>query len=188
MYAQNKDQKDLQGNASSSYFRWQDYSASHFLLQLPYFSDFYNDYNDYILFFIFKNICLFTFQIFGCFGSQLQHTGSSMRHGDLSLWCVGFSLGVARRLSSCGVRVPERVGSRARGLCSCGTQALQLWLACSVVVAHGLSCPAACGILVSRQGIEPASPTLEGGFLTTGPPGKSPCCFIIRPKSIKSCF
>ena len=32
---------------------------------------------------------------------------------------------------------------------------------------------AACGILVPRPGIEPASPALEGGFLTTGPPGKS---------------
>ena len=43
----------------------------------------------------------------------------------------------------------------------------------SVVVAHGLSCHAACGILVPRPGIEPESPALEGGFLTTGPPGKS---------------
>ena len=31
----------------------------------------------------------------------------------------------------------------------------------------------ACGILVPRPGIEPASSALEGGFLTTGPPGKS---------------
>ena len=31
----------------------------------------------------------------------------------------------------------------------------------------------ACGILVSQAGIEPVSPVLEGGFLTTGPPGKS---------------
>ena len=31
----------------------------------------------------------------------------------------------------------------------------------------------ACGILAPGQGIEPISPTLEGGFLTTGPPGKS---------------
>ena len=57
---------------------------------------------------------------------------------------------------------------------SCGTQDLQLWHAGSVVVALGLSCPVACGILVPRPGIEPTSPALEGGFLTTGPPGKSP--------------
>ena len=39
----------------------------------------------------------------------------------------------------------------------------------SVLVVHRLSCSTACGILVSRPGIKP---TLEGGFLTTGPPGK----------------
>ena len=45
------------------------------------------------------------------------------------------------------------------------------WYAYSL---HGLSsCPAARGILVARPGIELASPVLEGGFLTTGPPGKS---------------
>ena len=44
------------------------------------------------------------------------------------------------------------------------TQAQLLWQAGSV---------AACGILVPQQGIDPPSPALEGGFLTTGPPGKS---------------
>ena len=39
-------------------------------------------------------------------------------------------------------------------------------------MACGLSCPSACGILVPRPGIEPMSPALEGGFLTTAPPGK----------------
>ena len=43
----------------------------------------------------------------------------------------------------------------------------------SLVVARGVSFPATCGILVPRPGIEPASPALEGEFLTTGPPGKS---------------
>ena len=56
-------------------------------------------------------------------------------------------------LSSCGTWAPEHVGS--------------------VVVVCGLSCPAACGILVPRPGIEPTSSALEGGVLTTGPPGKS---------------
>ena len=42
----------------------------------------------------------------------------------------------------------------------------------SVVAANGLSCPAACGILVPQPGIEPASPALEGRLFTTGPPGK----------------
>ena len=39
---------------------------------------------------------------------------------------------------------------------------------------HGLNCLIACGILVPRQGIELASPALQGRFLTTGPPGKFP--------------
>ena len=50
--------------------------------------------------------------------------------------------------------------------CSCGVQAIP-------VVAYGLSCPAACGILVPGPGIEPVSPAFAGGFLTTGPSGKS---------------
>ena len=59
----------------------------------------------------------------------------------------------------------------------CGMWDLSLWCAGSVVVAHGLSCPAARGILVPQPGIEPATPALEGGFLTIGPPGKSPILF-----------
>ena len=60
----------------------------------------------------------------------------------------------------------------ARGLLSsCGTWALEC--AGSVVAVCTLSRPAACGILVPQPEIEPASPVSEGGFLTTGPPGKS---------------
>ena len=40
----------------------------------------------------------------------------------------------------------------------------------SVIVAHGPSCPAACGILP----LEPVSPALAGRLSTTAPPGK-PC-------------
>ena len=39
----------------------------------------------------------------------------------------------------------------------------------SVVVAHGPSCPAACGIF---PGLKPVSPALAGRFSTTAPPGK----------------
>ena len=56
-------------------------------------------------------------------------------------------------LSCCGTQVPEHTGS--------------------VVAVHGLSCPAACGILVPQPGIEPASPALQDKFLSTGWPGKS---------------
>ena len=43
----------------------------------------------------------------------------------------------------------------------------------SLVVAHRLSCSEACEILVPRLGIELMYPVLQGGFLTSGPPGKS---------------
>ena len=49
----------------------------------------------------------------------------------------------------------------------------------SLLVMCVFSCPMARGILVPRPGIEPGSSALEGGFLTTGPPGKVPSdlCF-----------
>ena len=43
----------------------------------------------------------------------------------------------------------------------------------AAAVAHTLHCPKACGILAPQPGTEPLSPALQGGFLTTGPPGKS---------------
>ena len=62
-------------------------------------------------------------------------------------------------------------------LSSCGTA--------SVVAVLGLSCSAACGILVPHPGIKFESLALQGKFLTTGPPGKSlhmtfsiPICLI----------
>lgn len=42
---------------------------------------------------------------------------------------------------------------------------------CSIVASQGLSCPGTCVILVPQPQIQPASPALEGGFSTTGPPG-----------------
>ena len=60
----------------------------------------------------------------------------------------------------------------ARGFSSCETRAS----ACMgfSIVGCGLSCSAVCGILIPWAGIEPASPTLQVGFFTTEPPGKSP--------------
>ena len=69
---------------------------------------------------------------------------------------------------------------------SCGTRDLLLWrVGFSLVVAYGLSCPATCGILVPRPWIKPASPALEGGFLTTGPPGKSQVLQVILMCTMK---
>ena len=59
-----------------------------------------------------------------------------------------------------------------RGLFRCSAQTLVVVCGLSSA-AHRLRCPAACEILVPRLGIEPMSPALQGGFLTTGPPGKS---------------
>ena len=39
------------------------------------------------------------------------------------------------------------------------------------VVAHGLSCPMACGIFVPQPKLKPTSPLLEDGFWTTEPLG-----------------
>ena len=41
------------------------------------------------------------------------------------------------------------------------------------LAAMGLSCGMQAGILDPQPGIEPTSPALEGGLLTTGLPGKS---------------
>ena len=54
-----------------------------------------------------------------------------------------------------------------------GCTGFQLQHMGSLVVASGLSYPMARGILVTQPVIQSTSPALEGGFLTTGPPGKS---------------
>ena len=84
--------------------------------------------------------------------------------GYSSLRCTGFSLR--------WLLVSEH-GLQSRRL-------QQLWHAGSVVVAHGLSCSAACGIFPD-QGLNPC-PALAGGFLTTAPPGKS------TQYSLNECF
>ena len=53
----------------------------------------------------------------------------------------------------------------------------------SLVVACGL---AACRILVPQPGIKLASLTLEGRFLTPGPPGKSPTKTFKRPTCLQN--
>ena len=47
-------------------------------------------------------------------------------------------------------------------------------------MARRFSSPTAGGMLVPSSEIEPASPALEGEFLTTGPPGKSQGISIIK--------
>ena len=52
----------------------------------------------------------------------------------------------------------------------CGS--LFVWFFVCLVLNFWLH-PMACGTLVPRPGLEPTPPALEGGVLTTGPPGKS---------------
>lgn len=61
---------------------------------------------------------------------------------------------------SCGSRDPRH-----------GMQLLWLYTG-SEVVALGLTCPAACGILVPQPKMEPTSPVLQGGVLTTEVPSR----------------
>ena len=56
------------------------------------------------------------------------------------------------------------------------TYLFKFWLCWIFLEAHRFSYPETCRILVLWPGIEPASPALEGEFLTTGPPRRSPGC------------
>ena len=89
------------------------------------------------------------------------------------LSCGTWAPHCSTKTSSCGMLAPEHVGSVvvARGLQS--VWVLQLQHMGSLVVACRLRSPTACGILVPRPGIKPASPTLESGFLTIGRLGKA---------------
>ena len=60
-----------------------------------------------------------------------------------------------------------------RVLSSCVAGLQSMWA--SVLAAPGLSSSEACGILAPRPRIEPVASALQGRFLTTGPPGMSPC-------------
>ena len=75
---------------------------------------------------------------------------------------IGVHMGFSR-----GIWALEHVGSVVgiRGL--------------SLVVVQGFSGPVACGILVPRPGIEPASLTVRGRASTTGPPGNSPNTLLL---------
>ena len=57
-------------------------------------------------------------------------------------------------------------------------QDLPLQCSSSLVVAHGLSCLLSCGISVLWPKIQPEFPVLQGGFLTTRPPGRRPVLYF----------
>ena len=86
---------------------------------------------------------------------------------DSLLWCEVMLLGGGfSPLSVCGFILLPNAGSRAPGLQQ--SQHTDSW-----VVMRRLCCCAACGILLPPPRGEPESTASEGGFLITGPPGKS---------------
>ena len=126
-------------------------------------------------------VCILLFKInffiFGCVGSsllcagflQLRRTGATLRCSAWASHCSGFSCCGAWAL---GAQASVVV---ARGLSSCGSQALE----------HSLS---SCGARVQLlhgiwdlpgPGLEPVSPALAGRFLTTAPPEKS-CILLLN--------
>ena len=80
---------------------------------------------------------------------------------------------------SCGVQDLCCVSCRILQLAGMGAN--------SVVEVRGLSCSGACGIFVPWPGIEPVSPALAGGFLTTGPPGKSLARYSYLLRTVALC-
>ena len=131
--------------------------------------------SDWFFFFYFLYLFIYLFfwlcrVLVAAWGIFIETWGIFCCGAPSLLQCSDFSLVVVCgfSLSSCGAWAPGHVGSVV-----CSMLALSLSCASSVVVGHGLSCPMACGILVTRPGIKPVSPALEGGFFPTGTPGKS---------------
>ena len=100
--------------------------------------------------------------------------------------------GAERATLHCGAWAPhcggfsrcraQALGTRAPSVAAHGLQS-----ASSVVAAHGLSCPAACGIVPERA--EPVPPPLAGGFTSTAPLGKgSPALEIFTKKKKRNIY
>ena len=92
----------------------------------------------------------------GCVGPSLRRAGATLRCGARASHCGGSSL-------------LRSTDSRHPGFSRCGSRALE----------RRLSSGGAWALLLRGMwdlpgpGLEPVSPALAGGFLTTAPPGKS---------------
>ena len=120
-----------------------------------------------------KKSSLFQFKESTCMSNQQRHLPNYMK---------SFTRRKGAELFSSSIYFFGCIGSHLQRTESflVALRLLSRWGAGSVSVARGLTCPATGGIslIVSQPGIEPSSPALEGGFLTTGPPGKSLWMFI----------
>ena len=133
-------------------------------------------YNLAFSFYLFFKI--FIIFIFGCTGSQLLH--------------VGFHCCERGRLSSCNTWSSHYSGfscseHRIQHVGASAVVARRLQSTGSVVVAHGLSCPAARGILPDRR-LNLCPRQLAGGFLTAGPIGEVSRTLKIGVSLLKLCY
>ena len=123
-------------------------------------------------FFFFKELFLLYFIFMAALGLccctraflWLRRAGATLHCDARASHCSGFSCCGARAL---GAQASVAV---AQGLSSCGSWALERRLS---------SCGTRASLLhgmwdLPGPGLEPMSPALAGGFLTTEPPGKSP--------------
>ena len=116
----------------------------------------------FFCFLFFFNFFYFIFWLRWVFVAAHRLSLVAVSGGYSSLRCVGFSLRWLLLLRS--------TGSRHAGFSRCGSRALE----------HRLSSYWRTGLAAPRMwdlpgpGLEPVSPALAGGFLTTAPPGKPP--------------
>ena len=105
------------------------------------------------------NFCLFCiyFWLHWVFLAALRLSLAAARAGYSPVMVHGLLIAVA-----------SRCRARSLGLWASGIAAQR-----SVVAVRQLNCSVACGILVPQPRIGVESSALQGGFLTTGPPGKS---------------
>ena len=140
---------------------------SSFLVQLLYFSVLkYPFVSSLYLFFLcwdfqfficFRCVCNYSLKYFSVALKSLSDN-SMCDFGVGVCWLSFFVCLFYYYLVVSGLSCGTRIFVAARGL---------------FLVARRLICPAAFGILVPPPGIQPASPALEAGFFTTGPPAKS---------------
>ena len=111
-----------------------------------------------------KDLCIYFSIYLVCAGPPLLHSG--------------LSLVVARGVCSS----LRRAGSSLQWLRLCGARVLGAWA--SVAAVCGLQSLGRTGFValwnLPGPGIKLVSPALQGGFLTTGPPGKKPSLLLFR--------
>ena len=132
---------------------------------------------DFILFyFTFLFLCALGLRC--CVWAFLQLRGATLHCGARASHCSGFSRCGAQALGAWASVVA------ARGLSSCGSRALECRLS---------SCGARAQLLrgmwdLPGPGLEPVSPALAGGFLTTAPPGKPQKQIFLNITMVSSIF